>query len=113
MCSSLSQIVLKQGRGDPDAFLDARIIFQEEHRSLDLRKLPELALPKKGRYGLIDYEKAFCADPRQDIFVERKISRDGAIVLVRPDQYVAHVLALNQFDQVKAFFAGFLSKELT
>ena len=38
-------------------------------------------------------EKLFCADPTLDIFDLRGIDRaQGALVLVRPDQYVAHVL---------------------
>ena len=32
--------------------------------------------------------------PDDDIFETRGISRDGAVVIVRPDQYVAHILPL-------------------
>jgi Domain of unknown function (DUF2437) len=77
-----------------EATLD--IITDGEIRREIMRKsparLPDLLLPKKGRFGLIDYEKIFCADvlSGQDIFDMRGIDRkNGCIVIVRPDQYVA------------------------
>ena len=52
-----------------------------------------MLLPRKGRFGLVDYEKAFAPrldDGGHDIFDLRGIDRDeGALVVVRPDQYVA------------------------
>jgi phenol 2-monooxygenase len=70
-----------------------------------------LLLPRKGRFGLIDYEKAFCPDLEHgpDIFVLRGIDRAlGAMVIVRPDQYVANVLPLGAHDELAAFFAAFM-----
>lgn len=32
----------------------------------------------------------------------------GCMVVVRPDQYVAHVLPLGTYGELAAFFAGFL-----
>ena len=52
--------------------------------------------PRKGRFGLCDYEKMFCADLKggNDIFDMRGIDREsGCMVVVRPDQYVAHALS--------------------
>jgi hypothetical protein len=52
--------------------------------------MPALLLPKKGRYGLHDCEKMFCADSKSghDIFGMRGIDRKaGCVVVVRPDQY--------------------------
>jgi phenol 2-monooxygenase len=54
--------------------------------------------------GLVDYEKAFTSDGETDIFDERGIDRErGALVVVRPDQYVAHVLPLNAYAELSAF----------
>ena len=96
---------------DPDAVLDLRAIFQQHHRDLALEALPALLLPRKGRHGLIDYEKVFCAEPvgGADIFARRGIDRDGgALVVVRPDQYIADVLPLGAHGRLAAFFAGFM-----
>jgi len=96
---------------DIDAVFDLRAIFQQGHRDLDLAAMPTLLLPSKGRYGLRDYEKMFCPDRRlgQDIFDLRGIDRDkGCIVIVRPDQYVAHILPLDAHDVLAGFFDDFM-----
>jgi phenol 2-monooxygenase len=89
---------------DPDSVLDLRAVLQQAHREVRLEELPSLLLPRKGRYGLVDYEKAFTSDAVTDIFDERGIDRErGALVVVRPDQYVAHVLPLNAHAELSAF----------
>jgi phenol 2-monooxygenase (NADPH) len=94
----------------PDSVIDVRAIFQQPHRELSPSELPGILLPRKGRFGLIDYEKAFCPDPsRDDIFDLRGIARDsGCIVIVRPDQYVSAILPLAAHDALSAFFDGTL-----
>ncbi|MGJ4903912.1 FAD-binding monooxygenase [Bradyrhizobium sp. HKCCYLRH2060] len=92
---------------DIDSVIDLRAVFQQGHRELALERMPELLLPRKGRYGLIDYEKMFCADLKsgQDIFAMRGIDRAaGCIVIVRPDQYVADVLPLDDVRRLSAYF---------
>jgi phenol 2-monooxygenase len=99
---------------DIDAVIDVRAVFQQAHRTLDLNAMPAFLLPAKGRYGLRDYEKMFCADPRsgRDIFAMRGIDRDrGCIAIVRPDQYVAHILPLDAFGELSAFFDAFMLKQ--
>jgi phenol 2-monooxygenase (NADPH) len=96
---------------DIDAVIDVRAIFQQRHHDLAIETMPALLLPAKGRLGLRDYEKLFCADSRsgQDIFTLRGVDRErGCMVVVRPDQYVAHVLPLDGFAQLAAFFDGFM-----
>lgn len=94
---------------DVDAQIDLRAVFPQNFRELKLEELPPLLLPRSGRLGLIDYEKVYCADPAQDIHALRGIDRSrGALVVVRPDQYVAHVLPLDATDELAAFFDGFL-----
>lgn len=96
---------------DPDSVIDVRAIFQQGHRDLDVKALPSVLLPRKGRFGLTDYEKAFAPNLKDgpDIFDLRGIDREnGAIVVVRPDQYVANVLPLDAHDELAAFFRKFL-----
>lgn len=96
---------------DIDSIIDVRFVLQQGFRDLSLDVLPDAILPAKGRYGLRDYEKAFCADlkPGQDIFETRGIDRArGALVIVRPDQYVAHVLPFDANEELASFFAGFM-----
>jgi phenol 2-monooxygenase/3-hydroxybenzoate 4-monooxygenase len=96
---------------DIDAVLDVRAIFQASHRELAIESMPALLLPRKGRHGLRDYEKVFCPDLKDgpDIFDLRGIDRArGALVVVRPDQYIAHVLPLDAHQALADFFAGFM-----
>lgn len=96
---------------DIDSVIDVRSVFQQGHRDLKVEELPSILLPRKGRFGMIDYEKAFAPDPKcgPDIFDLRGIDREqGAMVVVRPDQYVANVLPLDAHDVLGRFFAAFL-----
>jgi phenol 2-monooxygenase (NADPH) len=94
-----------------DAVIDVRAIFQQAHRDLAIEKMPPFLLPRKGRYGLRDYEKIFCSDLKsgQDIFALRGIDRaQGCLVIVRPDQFVAHVLPLDAHAALAAYFDEFM-----
>jgi phenol 2-monooxygenase len=98
---------------DIDAVIDVRAIFQQSHHELALGALPALLMPPKGRYGLRDYEKVFCADQRSgnDIFAMRGVDREkGCVVIVRPDQFVAHVLPLDGYRQLAVYFDGFMEQ---
>ena len=96
---------------DIDFVFDVRAVFQQAHSDLEPTGLPALVLPRKGRYGLIDYEKCFTMDPEpgRDVFDVRGINRDeGCMVIVRPDQYVSHVLPLDGHEQLTAYFSSFM-----
>jgi phenol 2-monooxygenase (NADPH) len=95
---------------DPDSVIDVRAVFQQGHRDLAVDRLPAVLLPRKGPFGLVDHEKVFCPDPKaDDVFTLRGIDRErGCMVLVRPDQYVAHVLPLDAHDQLADFLSGVL-----
>src|SRR5918993_3146333 len=85
-------------------------IFQQGHRDLAVDEMPPVLLPKKGKFGLTDYEKMFCVDPKAgDVFDLRGVNREtGCMVVVRPDQYVSHVLPLHGHEALADFFAGVL-----
>ncbi|MBS0553907.1 MAG: FAD-dependent monooxygenase, partial [Proteobacteria bacterium] len=96
---------------DIDAVIDFRAVFQQTFDQLAYENMPSLLKPKTGKLGLQDHEKVFCVDHKGlgDIFDMRGIDRDkGAMVVVRPDQYVAHVLPLDGFAELSSFFAGIL-----
>ncbi len=98
---------------DIDSVIDVRAVFQQEHRTLAIGTMPALLLPRKGRYGLIDYEKMFCPNFKggSDIFALRAIDRRrGCIVVVRPDQYIGHILPLESAGELDAYFGRFMSR---
>lgn len=93
---------------DPDSVLDVKVIYQQDHFGVEFSDVPDVFVPRVGPFGLIDYEKVYATDPAQDIFEQRGIDRGGAVVVVRPDQYVATVLPLSATDELREFFAGAL-----
>jgi phenol 2-monooxygenase len=95
---------------DPDSVIDVLAIFQQGFHELKLETMPSVLLPRKGPFGLIDYEKIFCAAPGvEDIFDLRGVDREsGCTIIVRPDQYVANVLPLHARAALADFLAGFL-----
>lgn len=93
---------------DIDAVFDVHGIFAGSHHDVDVTALPEILLPHSGPLGLQDWEKVWAADPADDIFSARGVGAAGAVVVVRPDQYVAHVLPLSAREELTDFFAGIL-----
>lgn len=97
---------------DVDAVIDAKAVYQEGFEDVELLDAPSLFLPKTGPLKLTDWEKVYTAAPnawsKTDIFTERELSRDGVVVVVRPDQYVAAVLPLEAVAELDAFLSGVL-----
>lgn len=94
-----------------DSVIDYRAVFQQTFDQLEYGTVPSLLKPETGKLGLQDHGKAFCVDHKGlgDIFDMRGIDRErGCMIVVRPDQYVAHVLPLDAFDELTAFFADVL-----
>ncbi|MFF1878394.1 FAD-binding monooxygenase [Leifsonia sp. NPDC058230] len=89
---------------DFDAWFDVKVVYQEPHNDIDIPSVPLVFWPETGPFRLRDYEKVYAADPRDDIFEARGVSRAGAIVVVRPDQYVANVLPLADTSGLAEFF---------
>lgn len=108
LASSESPVSLFTPRGsDLDSVFDAKVVYQQRYEDVELGRVPEIFLPHVGPFGLIDYEKVYAVDPKhEDFFEARGIDRGGCVVVVRPDQYVAHILPLTARDELTAFFAG-------
>ncbi len=92
-----------------DAVFDVKVVYQQDYTEVEFRDTPEVFIPAKGRYGLNDLNKVFSTGMGTDIFTARGVSRAGAIVVVRPDQYVSTVLPLEAVDELAAFFAPILA----
>ncbi len=93
---------------DDDAVFDVKVVYQQGHREIDINRVPRVFKPTVGPFGLTDYNKVFGTIAGDDIFDVREISRDGAVVVVRPDHYVSAVLPLEDTAALAEFFAGFM-----
>ncbi|MFS2240696.1 FAD-dependent monooxygenase [Microbacterium sp. OR16] len=97
---------------DVDAVFDVKAVYQGSYEDVEVTTVPALFAPKTGPLGLTDWEKVYAAAPSKwnetDIFEARELSRDGVVIVVRPDQYVAAILPLDAVDELAAFFEGAL-----
>ena len=93
---------------DRDAWFDVKVIYQQDHHSIDLNAVPAVFKPEVGPFKLTYLEKVYGVDPKDDIFDVRGIDRGGVVVVVRPDQYVANILPLTATAELGAFFAPIL-----
>ena len=102
---------------DVDAVFDVKAVYQQSYEDVEITRAPEIFLPKVGPLALTDWEKVYAARPnawtRTDIFEERGLSRDGVVVVVRPDQYVAAVLPLTATEELASFFSQALLDQRT
>ncbi|AFU02427.1 FAD-binding monooxygenase [Nocardia brasiliensis] len=93
---------------DIDSVFDVKVIYRQAHTEVDLTAVPATFLPTVGPFRVVDYEKVYATDPQVDIFAERGIDSSGAVIVVRPDQYVAAVLSLTATTDLAEFFGRIL-----
>ncbi|MGO1532203.1 MAG: FAD-binding monooxygenase [Micrococcaceae bacterium] len=93
---------------DEDSLFDLKVIYQQSHHDLQTTDVPLAFRPRVGPYHLENRNKIFGTLGDDDIFEARGISRDGAIVVVRPDQYISAVLPLSAREELAGFFDGLL-----
>lgn len=107
--SAESPLAATPAGSDDDAWFDIKVIYQQPHEDIDINAVPAVFRPQVGPFRLTDLEKVYGTVPDADIFDVRGLSRDGVVVVVRPDQYVATVLPLTATDELAAFFAPVLA----
>jgi len=108
---------------DRDSTFDIYAISQANHVDVDINDIHPLLQPTKGKFALKDLEKVFSAEKTngqllgnipgleatKDLYDLRGVDRSkGAVVVVRPDQYIAQVLPLNDYDTFDSYFATYL-----
>ena len=97
---------------DPNAWFDVKVVYQQDHTVIDMGAVPSVFKPQVGPFKLTDHENVFGILPGEDIFDVRGLDRNGVMVVVRPDQYVANVLPVTATAELAAFFAPLLKPSL-
>ncbi|MDN6132521.1 MAG: FAD-binding monooxygenase [Brevibacterium sp.] len=96
---------------DMDALIELSVVYQQNHTEFSFPDVPTAFRPHVGEFDLEYVEKIFAAMPEEDIYDERGVSRDGAVVVVRPDQYVSGVFPLDAHEEIGKFFAGVFASD--
>lgn len=88
-------------------------IFSETEQN----QVPGVFSPKTGKWGIKDLHKTYIDDKHYNAghghaYVKYGVCPEkGAVVIVRPDQYVAKIFGLNDGGKVEEFFEGCLLQQ--
>ncbi|MGK2348194.1 FAD-dependent monooxygenase [Actinomyces sp. W5033] len=91
---------------DPDTLFDLVVVYRQHHREYDITDTPEAFRPRTGPFQVEDWNQVWSALPEDPVFQARGIADSGAVVVVRPDQYVADIQPLDGTAAISAFFDG-------
>lgn len=87
--------------------VDAKVIYQTLYTDFDISSVPEAFKPSVGIFELTNVENSFGITADSDIFESRELSRDGVVVVVRPDQYVSGIFPLTDTAGLGEFLRGY------
>ncbi|KAF4998711.1 hypothetical protein FGRMN_3037 [Fusarium graminum] len=100
-----------------DAVINITLIIKSERRTIEIDQLPETFFPRTGEFSLRNIHKVFIDDKSPYMLgCGQAFSRygiddgTGAIVVVRPDLYVARVIRLSDIRSLPPFFSGCLNR---
>jgi phenol 2-monooxygenase len=99
------RVVYTPKTGDTDAIFDTKVIYQQDYTEVEPGQVPDAFKPIKTPFGLVDVNQIFASGHGRDIFRDRQIDPNGAVVIVRPDQYVSGVFPLSARKELALFFA--------
>ncbi|WP_342319365.1 FAD-dependent monooxygenase [Corynebacterium mayonis] len=93
--------------GPGDATFAIQVIYQQYYRDFEITDVSPVFRPRTGSLMVELWDNVWAAhqDGGQDIFDARNISRDGVVVVVRPDQYVGAVVPLENPEALDAYFS--------
>ncbi|KAE8152359.1 FAD binding domain-containing protein [Aspergillus avenaceus] len=98
----------------PDSLIEPILIAHGQRHNIQLGDIPECFYPVTGKNRIRDLHKIYFDDESYNkvhghVYEHLGIDPQvGAIVIVRPDQYVSGVFALDEYSRIGRFFEGFL-----
>ncbi|GAB1218030.1 hypothetical protein ATERTT37_007276 [Aspergillus terreus] len=100
--------------GDVDSLIEPILVAHGQRHETELEQIPDIFYPFAGKNNIRDLHKIFFDDESYNkghgrLYEYLGINPErGAIVIVRPDQYVSAVYSLDDYAQIGKFFDGFL-----
>ena len=98
---------------DVDSYVEFIVVIAGERVKLEQEEIPKYFWPVNGKRRMRDLHKVFVDDESYNAGHGRAYEKYGvdpafgAVVIVRPDQYVSMVVGLEDFGRVIVFFNGF------
>ena len=101
-----------QGR-DVDSFIEPIVVLSGSRQSTDQEEIHPYFWPTTGKWRMRDVHKVFVDEESYNYGHGRIYDccgidpKRGAVIVLRPDQYVAQVTAIDDFDAIRSFFKSF------
>lgn len=101
--------------GDLDEFIEPLLVIAGNRTRVEVQDLPAVFRPVTGKHRIQDLYKVYVDDAGYDGHHGRAYEaygiapEEGAVVVVRPDQYVSLVTGLDNHQVIGDFFAGVAS----
>ncbi|KAK8082789.1 FAD binding domain-containing protein [Apiospora saccharicola] len=100
----------------PDSILHLVLVLSGRRTEIEMQHIPNVFTPITGILGLKCLLNVFVDDQSYNsghghAYENYGVEPDaGALVVIRPDQYIAKVCGLGQVGQLGSFFAGFMTR---
>ncbi|KAK4863990.1 hypothetical protein LT330_010200 [Penicillium expansum] len=102
---------------DIDSLIEAILIGHGKRHAVELEQIPECFYPVSGKTQTRDLHKIYYDDESYNDGHGRAYEylgidpAQGALIIVRPDQYVSAIIGLSDYPEIGKFFAGFLKNQ--
>lgn len=99
---------------DVDSFVEPIVVFHGERVKLEQEQIPEYFWPTTGKWRMRDLHKTFVDDESYNSGHGHAYEKygvdvnEGAVVVVRPDQYISLVTSLDDHQGLMDFFEGWV-----
>ncbi|KAI4614495.1 hypothetical protein J4E83_007149 [Alternaria metachromatica] len=100
-----------------DSIIETFLVLNSKFTETEQESIPDYFWPKSGKWNIRDLHKTFVDDDHYNsghghAYEKYGVKPDvGAVVIVRPDQYVSKVTTLDDFGGIAEFFAGCLIEQ--
>ncbi|KAF2649272.1 phenol 2-monooxygenase-like protein [Lophiostoma macrostomum CBS 122681] len=104
---------------DVDSLIEPILVLKSKFADVEQEQIPDYFWPITGRWKIRDLHKVYIDDEHYNsghghAYEKFEINpTEGAVAIVRPDQYVAKVTTLDDSDGIASFFQGFLIEKPT
>ncbi|PLB46453.1 phenol 2-monooxygenase, partial [Aspergillus steynii IBT 23096] len=104
----------RPANSDIDSLIEPIFVGHGKRHEIELEQIPECFYPITGKNQIRDLHKIYFDDESYNkghgqAYEFLGISpQKGAIIIVRPDQYVSAVVGLDEYEKIGEFFEGFL-----
>ena len=98
----------------PDSVIEPLLVLKSEFQDTEQSMIPDVFSPKTGQWGMMDLHKTYIDDEHYNhghghaFEIYGVDPEKGAVVIVRPDQYVAKIMSLESVENMEEFFKGCL-----